>query len=484
MLYSPGFKGLADYNQKMAHLVQGVEFSVAPDSSYTGHESLSNLYFYGTPLSRFYTRYWRKRLPVRFSGDTLWLGDSTLIGDDYVFSCHVQESDGRTTDLAVAHNVDAAAGMTDVFGHDFVVSRARDGIMYERDLSCYGKLTRVGNEFVAADVVWQPHDRTPLRTLRISHIVLHHEPALLNDSEATRFARLALVEYQSYDSVLSVPMPDTVHIYLHSTTVPPQSFTWYSLPQTIWCGVKDRDALLHPVANPVLSLAHEFARISLQPLSHEYPQSLGADDWSHYAPMAVMLPEVEHLLGDTAWISPLDYRTGGLEKFLRMYLGGERTYAWILYEVGQRYGTTLIGDAVRRVVNDPNWRHPDMAAFMDTLGILTGDTVIQAEIRRAFPTPFELSFYRALRWRETGMSPTLDRMFSESRFVVDSVPVGSLADSTGFRAGDSIVAIDGVSTVTLKDVCKRDLLHKGYGVEILYSIRRAGTTVELRSRVP
>jgi C-terminal processing protease CtpA/Prc len=123
-----------------------------------------------------------------------------------------------------------------------------------------------------------------------------------------------------------------------------------------------------------------------------------------------------------------------------------------------------------------------MVEFMNTLGNITGDTAIEASIRSAFPTPFENSFYRTMRWRETGMSPTLDRMFSENRFVVDSVPVGSLADSLGFRAGDSIIAIDGISTDTLKDVCKRSLLHKEKGAEVIYSIRRSGTTVQLRSR--
>jgi hypothetical protein len=484
LLYAPGFEGLADYSKELMLATQSVELTLVADSlSDPRIATAKNLYLYGTPSSRYYAHYWRDKLPVRFAGDTVRLGDSTLIGDDYVFSCHLQQDSGRTADLAVASSADGASGMTDLFGHDFVLSRARDGVMYERDLTCYGRLVQVGDKYVAADVVWLPRDRTALPTFRAGNIVLHYERRLLTDSEATRVVRLAQVEYQGYERILQVDMPDTIHIYLRTTNAPPQAITCYSIAQgTIWFGVASRDALLHPTSNPVLTLAHELGRIALQPLSHEYRQSLGADDWSHYAPMVVILPEVERVLGDTAWIAPYDYRPGGLEKFLALYKGGERTYAWILYEVGRKYGTRPIGEAVRRVIKDRNWRHPDMVEFMNTLGSITGDTAIEASIRSAFPTPFENSFYRTMRWRETGMSPTLDRMFSENRFVVDSVPVGSLADSLGFRAGDSIIAIDGISTDTLKDVCKRNLLHKERGAEVIYSIRRSGTTVQLRSR--
>jgi hypothetical protein len=483
LLYSPGFEDLADYSRRLMQVSQGTDLTLVPDSVDDPMADSANLYFYGTPTSAYFQRFWKNKLPVRFSGDTVRLADSTTVCDDYVFSCRLRQGGGRTIEMAIARDAGAAAGMTDLFGHDFVLSRVSDGIMYERNLTCYGSFVSHGDAMVASGVVWPPQARVDIRTYCDRNIVLRYESGLLTDAEAARFCRLAQVEYRGYDSILRVYMPPTIHIYLRSSGRPSQAITCYSVAQgTIWIGAENRQALLQPTSNPVLTLAHELGRIALQPLSREYPQGMGADDWSHYAPMAVILPWVSNVLGDSAWIVPYEYRTGGIDKFLRLYRGGQRTYAWMLYEIGSKYGIQLIGDAARRVVSDSNWRHPEMTAFMDTLAGMTHDTAVAAAVSRAFPTPFEHSFYRALRWRETGMKPTLDRMFLEHTFVVESVPAGSLADSMGFRAGDSLVAIDGIPTDSKKDVCKRSLLHKEKGAEIIYSIRRSGTAVQLRSR--
>ncbi|OYD15785.1 hypothetical protein CH330_04755, partial [candidate division WOR-3 bacterium JGI_Cruoil_03_51_56] len=366
-------------------------------------------------------------------------------------------------------------------GHDFALSRKRDGIMYEQELTCCGDLKWVDGRFEATEVKWYSHPARNLEVLSDKHVKLYYEKELLTPTEAEKLLRLTRVEYNGFTEQYGICMPETVFIYVYQAETPHQGFSTYSNPiNTIWMRVSNRQQLLHPEkGNPICTFAHEFARISLQPFADAYPPAKGADDWSHYAPFVGIIPYVDSILGDSAWFTPCDYQSYGIPLFEKLYKGGEDTYAWLLYEIDQKFGKRLIGDAIRKVAECKHWRHPDMEAFMTALGQMTKDEDVIERIVAAYPTPFEHSFYRFRKWERIGIKPVLDRMFFDNTFVIDSVVAGSLADSLGFEQGDAITKIDGFLTDTQKAACKRNLLLKNKGDRLVFTIQKAGKEKQL-----
>jgi len=221
------------------------------------------------------------------------------------------------------------------------------------------------------------------------------------------------------------------------------------------------------------------ARISLQPLSNEYPPGIGADDWSHYAPLVGIVPYVDSILADSAWFTKYDYKSFGITMFKTIYKGRENTYAWLLYEIDKRYGKEIIGNAIKDVIECRYWRHPDIVEFMSVLGKKTEDKDIIEKIKKAYPTPFEHSLLRWKRWKKFGFEPPLQDMFIENKFTIDGIVSGSVADSAGFKKNDIIVKIDGFNQREQKADCYRNLLRKDVGDKIIFTIKKDSKTKQL-----
>lgn len=277
-------------------------------------------------------------------------------------------------------------------------------------------------------------------------------------------------------------MPDTIYIYLYQdTTIGKADYKCYSSPiNTVWLKYKNKENFFKPKeGSPIYTLAHEFARISFQPLSNEYPPSLGADDWSHYAPLCGIVPYVKEKLGDTAWFYPYNYEDFGIPLFEKIYKGAENTYAWILYQIDKKYGKKIIGEAIKKSIEHSWFRHPDMRKFMKILGQIIGDKKIMEKIKKAYPTPFEHSLLKWKRWKDPGFIPTLQKMFIYHNFKIENIKENSVAEKAGFKKGDEILMINGIDINKNKADCYKNLL-LFKEKEIKFTIKRANKILNIK----
>lgn len=474
MLYAPGFCNFAEYYGGLAGVVIGAEAKVLADTSAMLPES-GVRYYFGTPRSSYYRDAWETRLSFSYSGDTVFLADSFLAADDYVLRCGVVGTAGDTWELVICRVPEAVTGMGSRYGHDFTLTRQRDGVMYQRDITAFGTMQAKGLSYVISEIHWQQHPPRPLASVSSGRLVLKYDSTFVRPDEAVRMARLGSVICRSYVDI-GIVLPDSIVVIVTQDASPTGGYSVYSNPfNTIWWRFADRDAMIRPrpPSCPVYTFGHELARVALQPLSDEYPVGLGADDWSHFGPMILGARAAWTELGDSAWLRPYDYLSAGPQRFLRWY-SGTKTYAWLLHEVAGRYGVRLVGEAARRTMPSRTLRMPQMADFMRCLVELTGDSDLVRRAAEAYPTPFEHSLMRAAGWRDHGLRPNLDRMFIDGDFRVDSVVVGSPSDSVGFRSGDVVTLIDGFAVPAKMADCKRHLLKLPAGVQLEFVVKRSG----------
>ncbi|RKY03018.1 MAG: hypothetical protein DRP55_02020 [Spirochaetes bacterium] len=411
--------------------------------------------------------------PIEFKRDTVFFPDTLFIAWDYIFVGRFNNPFNKDKEIIieVGNTVEALGGAREPKSNGFTLSRKRDGIMYEDDFSAIGEWQWRGNGLEITRINWISHPERHLLKKAWKHIKVYYDSNLFTSREALKFLKLMNSMYMVYDSIYSIPMPETVYVYIYLSKDDKIKYTLYSIPfNTIWCKVESREGFFRAVRHRIVSFAHEMARISFQPISKEYPPSIGADDWSQYAPMVGVVPYIDSIYGDTAWFYPVPYQKDGLPLFLNLIKGVKWTYESILYEIDRKYGKGIIGKAISRSIPSPYFRLVDIKVFMDTLGSLVRDEGIRERIKRGIPTPFHHSLYRWKRWKPMGITPSLDDMFFKSRFCVEAVEKGSVADSLGIKPGDVLMEVEGYSVEREKEWAYRSLLLKkeGEGVRMVF----------------
>jgi hypothetical protein len=348
--------------------------------------------------------------------------------------------------------------------------------MYQKDLLAFGQWgDKRAKPLGISEIKWQKHSLFPLHKLKNRYFTLYYDDGLISSPEAIKFINLLEIMRDGYCKQYGIFLPETIFVYLYRDSITVKEFNCYSNSfNTIWLKFSDRQSFLMPQkGSPIYTIAHELARISFQPLSDEYPPAIGADDWSHYAPLVGIVPYVYKCLSDTAWFSKYSYQDYGISLFEKIYQGAENTYAWLLYEIDKKYGKEMIGKAIKMVIKNKYWRHPKMKDFMVVLGKLTKDKKIINQIKNAYPTPFEHSLSRWKRWKGFGFKPYLEEMFIfENRYVIDSIIPNSYADSVGIEQGDELVMINGFDLGSKKADAYKSLLHKNPGDKITFIIRK------------
>lgn len=474
IIYQNGFYPYAEYWKRMNKIISGEDFDLTMDTISTEQLKTEKLIFLGKHNSHFFQSF-KDYLPIEFNGDTIFVGDTFIVANDFVFHCEFKDGMGRNIELIAINDAEAITGVGSLYGYDFTVSRKRDGMMYQKDLTLLGKwFYEKDKPLGIAEIKWNNQPPRLFDTLWSKHFKLYFGENLLFPHEAKKIIKLLEIMYECFSKEYEIYLPETIFVYFYGDSLCPGEFNCYSNPfNTIWLKFQGRKSLLMPQkGSPIYTLAHEMARISLQPLSNEYPPAIGADDWSHYAPLCGIVPYVYEKLKDSAWIANYDYQSYGIPLFEKIYQGGENTYAWLLYEIDKKYGKKMIGDAIKSVVRDKYWRHPEMKSFMDTLVKMTSDRNLIARMDKAYPTPFEHSLSKWKRWRDFGFRPTLEDMFIfKSIFIIDSVISGSSADSLGFYQGDEIVLIDNFNLKTHKADAYKNLLYKNKGDKIIFAIK-------------
>jgi len=423
-------------------------------------------------------------ISVKFTKDTVYLPDTTFVAEDYIFVGKFPNpyKKGKSITIEVGNNVEALGGARDINMGYFSISRKRDGIMYESDLSAIGEWGFAKDKLCITNIKWFKHPERKLRVERFKNIKLYYDGNLFSTSQAHKFARLMNNIYVVYDSIYSIPMPETVFIYVYLSQEERTRYTTYSQPfNTIWSKIEDKESFLKgEIHNPILSYAHEMARVSFQPFSSVYPPSIGADDWSHYAPMVGVIPYLYSIYGDTAWFYSYPYQKNGIPNFEKLIEGANSTYESILYDIDKKYGKEIIGKAINLSIPSPYFRHVDIKKFMKVLCGLIDDRKIKKRIENGFPTPFEHSLFRWKRWKPLGISPEMEEMFWKNEFIVKDVKKGSIADSLGIKPGDCLLQIEGYSVRKKKDWAYRSLLSKNDGDTVFMVFKRGKKNIKLK----
>jgi hypothetical protein len=472
LVYSPGFDTLAEYQQQIAKVFYGQNPVLACDTALPAGLDSAEVYFVGTPDSRYVRRY-RDILPVRFSGDTVALGDSVVVASDYVFHCQFRTTQDHGIELTLARSPEMAAGETELFGRGFILSRKRDGVDRSRDRICHGNLESYGGSLHATNVIWNAVPDRTLDTIADRYIKFYFEPGLLNRDEMQSFFRVAELEYEALTLAYGLVMPKPVFIYLTSGDLPDGKQSSHTARMnTIWLRCADRAALLDTMEGPVYGLAYDLAGIAFQPLSDEYPSGRLAADWAQCAAMTVILPYVGRALGRSNWLAPTDYSRLGPERFRKLYTDGKTTYAWLLHEIERTYSSRVVGDAIRRVLVGKLVPLADLKEFMTLLATLTGDKGIIRRVAGAFPTPLNATLYQTRGWYALGARPALGDMFLDREFNINSVEPGSQADAIGFRANDRILKIAGYNPASDRVACLRHLLRQAESSRIVFLVQR------------
>jgi hypothetical protein len=474
LVYSPGFDTVARYQQQIARVFYGQDPMVVCDTCLPAAVDSADVYFIGSPDSRFYRRHWRNLLPVQFDGNAVSIWGATFTIPEYIFHCQFKTPDGRGIELTLAPTPGAALGETDLNDHDFVLSRLCDGPISEQDQIAWGNLEWANGRLKASDVTWNQAPARSLDTISDEFIHLLYQPSLLDAGEARSFFRLAELEYEAIRLPYGLMVPRPVSIYLTAGAVPDGgSYASAARMTTIWLRYAGRAALMDSTGMPVYVLAREMARIAFEPASSEYPFSPYASDWADYASMVGIIPYVQAALGISAWFVPGKLADLGIPRFRKLYQGCEGTYAWLLYQIDQEYSQRSIGEAIQVVLAGQDTRVADIREFMTTLGSKVGDAKFVRRIAAAFPTPLDHTLFGVRGWRDLGARPTLDEMFADNTFTIKTVEPGSIAKSLGFRPGDRILTIDDLNPVRDKAQCLRRLLKKEKGQPVTFLVQRS-----------
>ena len=445
---------------------------LACDTSLPSDVDSAEVYFVGTPESRYFRRY-RDILPVRFRGDTVVIGDSMLSAPDFIYQCQFPTLQGHSVEMTIARSPRNAAGEIHFFGQDFVLSRARDGALSRQDLAAFGRLEWYDKRLNTLGLTWNLIPARDLDSIADTNVRLCYEAGFLTRDEAQVIFRLAALEYETFSLLYGLRMPKPVTIYVVAGGAPDgRRFEHTSRSSTVWLHCADRAALLDTLDSPVFGLAYELAGIAFTPLTDEYPFTRRAADWAQYASLCKAVPRAARILGRGAWLVPVDYARIGNRRFEETYRNYRNTYAWMLREIETKYSDRLTAYALLRVLKDRSVPVADMRSFMTVLAGLTADEGIIKRTANAFPTPLDPAFLRARNWQSAGMKPDLGEMFLKGGFTVQTVEPGSRADMAGLRPGDQIVKVDDYSPVKDPAECLRGLLRKSVDQDVVLRVQR------------
>jgi hypothetical protein len=480
IVYSPECRQVADYNAAVGAALMGLDFTLVPDTSAARLPDSGNLVYIGTPSGAYYRQHLRDILPLRFSGDTVFVADTMLVAEDFVLDCQFPQPGGPAVSATIGRDPRAAAAGINRGDHDFALARQRDGTE-ATDATCLGRFRWQGKRLLAVDVTWQRQPARPLRLTAGDHVKLHCDSTQLTPDEQARLLRLLEVEYDGYTQLYGIEMPETVSVYGYNDTTLARTDAVYDVPfGIIWHKCLAPDAVAHP--RTALSLAHELAHVAFQGLSNRNPLRRGCEDWGDYAPLVGIMPFVRQVLGDSAWPARLDSAARGRGFFTQLYRGAPHTYAALMEETDRRFGKAVIGRAVNEVLPTRWVRLGDMEQFMATLGRLSGDSDFARRVAAGYPSPLSYRLRGDLGWQDFGFRPDLDAMSLAGRFVIESVAVGSPADSAGLHAGDAFVAIDGHNLATARDDCWRELVRKRPGEMLFVTVSGRSQRVTLPVR--
>ncbi len=409
---------------------------------------------------------WLPRLPVRFSHDTLMLQDTFFVASDLLFAAHFR-SGSRTFFVGVAPHPEVLHTLSYTPPGTFYVARARDGMNpWERWVR--GKL-QTNDTVVRIDTfqVLAPPGPNRMDSTAVGRVRLFFAPDFLRAEEARHLARTLQAMFQSVgDPPYRFPLPESVRVYVYP--LPPgkrRHPTTYSEPSGwIWFRVKDRKDLLTS-CRYLLTLAHEVARITFQPVVEDSAKRTGftptGDDWSHVGPILVTLPYLAAHLKNP-WFVRCDLGALGPKRFDTWYRGAHRTYAWIMARWIREGHADALAQVIRKHLKKR--RHPDLVAIMEEAAEKIGGEEPK-RVEEAFTTPLEHSLRYTGRWGDPGFRPSLEIMAQTHRFVIEKVLPGSPAWKAGFRPGDRIVAMEGWDLETHKAeawraaLAARDTLH-------------------------
>ena len=421
--------------------------------------------------------------PIHISGDTVFLGDTCFVDSDLVVHFIMPNPWNREKYLLVSTATSQMAigdaGFFILRDKDYEIYRKRDAFkilaygVFDKSNSTW----RINPENLTINSI----PKIKLSVTETPHIRVYYNT--LAESEAHKVANMIEYLYLSLKDEFSITLPPRIYVYLYQKKVRPTAYTTYTDAfNTFWSKFPDKETFLKPERHAILAFAHEMARLSFQPMISDStkrgPLRFFADDWSHYAPMAVMIPYLRDKLGEDAWPIPHKYwKDWGERKFLNIYRGGEDTYAYLMYVIDKKYGRKLIGNVIDSLTMGGVFRYIDITEFMTALAEATKDTTIIRKVKSAYPTPFEHSLRR--EWKPFGLSPRLDELFWEEDMVIDSVEGNSPADSAGFKPGDELIEIEGYPLSTEKALAYRQLLSKDEGDTISIVIKRGKSTQKL-----
>ena len=430
-----------------------------------------------------------EKIPISLTDTSVIIENKTFTGSDIrlVFTIPNPLNPDKICVVFTAQNSELIPGITfhRLEKWDFIAYRKSDGIGSDKDNIFSGNFKEKGLKVDALFV--SRENPIELQKTEYREISLFYNT--LSKTTAMKIAKLLHVMYIGITKSYKIRMPPKIFVYIYKELRGEPYYAGYTDSyNTIWQKkIKtSEEEFLDPSSKMILILAHEMSRLAFQPYIHDRskrdPLRTASDDWCHYCQFTRVIPYIWNELGRDAWPVKYNYNEEwGEERFKKIYKGAEDTYAHILYKIDKKFGADLIGRVLNQVTeNGLNKVGVDIELFMQKLGAAIGDTSIMNEIKNAWPTPLEHSFWK--RMEHTGLLPNLD--FWNNDFVIDSVLPGSPADSIGIMPGDVIVKINGFNVHTEKARAYRSVLQEiqnnGW---IVFEIKRNETSISRRMKV-
>jgi hypothetical protein len=453
----------------LAHLeVEGTRARAAPAAQMSDEDLASaDLLVFGTPDTNPLVTRCLAGTPFRLTERSVGAGDSTYEGTDVrlVASLPHPVDPQRKCIVYASQDEEMLTGIFFGYGAsyvdaDFLVYRKSDGLYYKDNRLAYGSLVRRGGRVELGEVTYASKKPRRLDRVTLGHVRLYYDT--FDEDEAATIARYVNALRAVAADEFGIRMPERIYVYLYSAAVEETRVRMYTDAwNTFWCKMtKPKDEFLGIDMAPV-AFAHEVARLAFQPVvgdsAKRHPYSPYNDDWGHYFQYRVLVPSVWEKLGTKCWPAPNDFHeTWGRSRFEKLYRGAGDTYAALLAKIDEAYGRRVIGQTLNEVTHDGVRRNVDIEEFMTRLAEATGDTSLARQVAKALPSTLEWSTNK--RMEPLGFFPRLEHMVDDHCFVIDSVAVGSPADSAGMRPGDKIVGINGFDLDTGKARAHRSVL--------------------------
>ncbi len=480
---------LEEVRAVLAHLeLEGNRASIAAAADMTDEFlASSDLLVFGTPETNPLIPRCLDGTPFRLTDTSVTVGDSTYRGTDIrlVVSLPHPVNPRRKCVVYAVQDEEILSGIFFGYGAsyvaaDFLVYRKSDGLYYPDDRLAYGSLVRGPGRVELGEVTYENKEPRQLDQITVSHVRLYYDT--FDSQEAETIARYVDALRGVAADEFGIRMPERIYVYLYRAAVEETRVRMYTDAwNTFWSKMTMPKVEFLRISMAPVAFAHEVARLAFQPVvgdpEKQHPFSPYNDDWSHYFQYTVLVPSVWEKLGSECWPAPNDFHeTWGRSRFDRLYSGAEDTYAALLCAIERRYGRPLIGRTLNLFTHDGARRNLAIEEFMALLAEATGDTTMVRRVAEALPSTLEWSTNK--RMEPLGFFPRLEHMVDDHCFVVDSVAVGSPADSIGMRPGDEIVGINGFDLDTSKGRAHRSVLeaiHADGSVQL--TVRRDQRTV-------